>query len=117
VTPSAHPSLRLITQALEKNCFASFLLHGITGSGKTEVYLAAAAEALRLGRQSLILVPEIALTAQIEGLFRQRFQSRVAILHSGLGSGELVSDGMSGCEFAGLKLMWWWEPARHCSHL
>ena len=88
LTGHQEQALGAITQALEKNCFASFLLHGITGSGKTEVYLAAAAEALRLGRQSLILVPEIALTAQIEGLFRQRFQSRVAILHSGLGSGE-----------------------------
>ncbi|MBW2624841.1 MAG: primosomal protein N' [Deltaproteobacteria bacterium] len=88
LTGHQEQALGTITQALEENCFASFLLHGITGSGKTEVYLAAAAEALRLGRQSLILVPEIALTAQIEGLFRQRFQSRVAILHSGLGSGE-----------------------------
>ena len=77
-----------ICKALKERSFASFMLHGVTGSGKTEVYLAAAAEAMRLGRQSLVLVPEIGLTAQIEGLFRQRFQSRVAILHSGLGSGE-----------------------------
>lgn len=81
-------AIQTICQALKKESFTSFLLHGVTGSGKTEVYLAAAAEAMRLGRQSLVLVPEIALTAQMEGLFRQRFQSRVAILHSGLGSGE-----------------------------
>jgi primosomal protein N' (replication factor Y) len=80
-------AIQTICQALKERSFASFLLHGVTGSGKTEVYLAAAAEALRLGRQSLVLVPEIGLTAQMEGLFRQRFQSRVAILHSGLGSG------------------------------
>ncbi len=81
-------AIRTICQALKERSFASFLLHGVTGSGKTEVYLVAAAEAMRLGQQSLVLVPEIGLTAQMEGLFRQRFQSRVAILHSGLGSGE-----------------------------
>ena len=81
-------AIRTISQALKERSFASFLLHGVTGSGKTEVYLVAAAEAMRLGQQSLVLVPEIGLTAQMEGLFRQRFQSRVAILHSGLGSGE-----------------------------
>ncbi len=88
LTDHQEQAIRTICQALEKNRFASFLLHGVTGSGKTEVYLAVAAAAMRLGRQSLVLVPEIALTAQIESLFRQRFQSRVAILHSGLGSGE-----------------------------
>jgi primosomal protein N' (replication factor Y) len=81
-------AIRTISQALKERSFASFLLHGVTGSGKTEVYLVAAAEAMRLGEQSLVLVPEIGLTAQMEGLFRQRFQSRVAILHSGLGRGE-----------------------------
>ena len=81
-------AIQTICQALKERNFASFLLHGVTGSGKTEVYLAAAAEAMLLGQQSLVLVPEIGLTAQMEGLFRQRFQSRVAILHSGLGSGE-----------------------------
>ena len=88
LTSEQQQAIRTICQALEKNCFASFLLHGVTGSGKTEVYLAVAAAAMRLGQQSLVLVPEIALTAQMEGVFRQRFQSRVAILHSGLGSGE-----------------------------
>jgi primosomal protein N' (replication factor Y) len=81
-------AIQTICQPLKERSFASFLLHGVTGSGKTEVYLVAAAEAMRLGRQSLVLVPEIGLTAQMEGLFRQRFQSRVAILHSGLGRGE-----------------------------
>jgi primosomal protein N' (replication factor Y) len=81
-------AIQTILQPLKERRFASFLLHGVTGSGKTEVYLAATAEAMSLGRQSLVLVPEIGLTAQMEGLFRQRFQSRVAILHSGLGSGE-----------------------------
>jgi primosomal protein N' (replication factor Y) len=88
LTAHQEQALLEVSQALEMKTFASFLLHGVTGSGKTEVYLKAAAAAMRLGRQSLVLVPEIALTAQIEGLFRQRFQTKVAVLHSGLGKGE-----------------------------
>lgn len=65
-----------------------FLLHGITGSGKTEVYLRLIARALRLGRQALVLVPEIALTAQLVRRFAARFPGRLAVLHSGLGLGE-----------------------------
>jgi primosomal protein N' (replication factor Y) len=88
LTAHQEQAIHQVSQALEKKSFASFLLHGVTGSGKTEVYLGLAAVAMRLARQSLVLVPEIGLTAQMEGLFRQRFQSRVAILHSGLGTGE-----------------------------
>ncbi|MBW1981394.1 MAG: primosomal protein N' [Deltaproteobacteria bacterium] len=77
-----------ITRAMQSRKFARFLLHGVTGSGKTEVYLTAAGQALEMGRQALVLVPEIALTSQMENLLRSRFQSKVAILHSGLGSGE-----------------------------
>ena len=64
------------------------LLQGVTASGKTEVYLAAIEECLKLGRRALVLVPEIALTAQTVEIFQRRFQERVAILHSALGSGE-----------------------------
>ena len=61
------------------------LLHGVTGSGKTEVYLRAAADALALGRQTLVLVPEINLTPQLEARFAERFPGRVLVsLHSGL---------------------------------
>jgi len=88
LTAHQEHAIRQVSQSLGEKSFASFLLHGVTGSGKTEVYLAVAAAAMRLGRQSLVLVPEIALTAQMEGLFRQRFQSKVAVLHSGLGTGE-----------------------------
>lgn len=61
-----------------------FLLHGVTGSGKTEVYLRAIARALERGRQALVLVPEITLTHQIVGRLHARFGDRLAVLHSGL---------------------------------
>ncbi|GAB4202450.1 MAG: primosomal protein N' [Roseiflexaceae bacterium] len=67
---------------------ASFLLHGVTGSGKTEVYLRAIGRAMRLGRQALVLVPEIALTAQLVRRFAARFPGMLAVLHSGLSLGE-----------------------------
>ncbi len=68
--------------------FAPYLLHGVTGSGKTEVYLAAIAAALARGRQVLVLVPEINLTPQLEQVFRARFASAVvAILNSGMADG------------------------------
>jgi primosomal protein N' (replication factor Y) len=64
--------------------FATFLLHGVTGSGKTEVYLQAIARARAAGGGALVLVPEIALTPQLAGRFRARFGDDVALLHSGL---------------------------------
>jgi primosomal protein N' (replication factor Y) (superfamily II helicase) len=64
------------------------LLHGITGSGKTEVYLRACAEALQRGRGVIVLVPEIALTPQTVARFQARFGDTVALLHSALGEGE-----------------------------
>ena len=64
------------------------LLHGVTGSGKTEVYLAAAAEALERGRGVIVLVPEIGLTPQTLARFRARFGEGVGVLHSKLSAGE-----------------------------
>jgi len=65
-----------------------FLLHGVTGSGKTEVYLHVIEEVVRLGKEAIMLVPEISLTPQIVQLFKQRFGNLVAVLHSGLSLGE-----------------------------
>ncbi|MEW6649763.1 MAG: primosomal protein N' [Chloroflexota bacterium] len=65
-----------------------FILHGITGSGKTEIYLQAVAETLRQGRQAIVLVPEIALTPQTIQRFHSRFPGRVGVIHSGLSTGE-----------------------------
>lgn len=71
-----------IRQAIETKRFHTFLLHGITGSGKTEVYLNAIDSTLAMGRGALLLVPEIALTPAVAGQFFARFGDRVAILHS-----------------------------------
>ncbi len=67
--------------------FRTALLQGVTGSGKTEVYLQLAGKVLARGRRVLVLVPEIGLTPAVAGLFRARFGSRVAIQHSGLSDG------------------------------
>ena len=74
--------------AARRQGFAAILLDGVTGSGKTEIYLRAAAETLGRGQRVLVLVPEIALISQTERRFRARFGERVAVLHSGLSSGE-----------------------------
>ena len=66
----------------------TFLLEGVTGSGKTEVYLDAVQRCLDLGRRAIVLVPEIALTRQTIERFASRFPGRVAVLHSGLSAGE-----------------------------
>jgi primosomal protein N' (replication factor Y) len=66
----------------------AFLLHGVTGSGKTEVYLRAVQAALERGGGALVLVPEIALTPQLVGRFRARLGDTIAVVHSGLSEGE-----------------------------
>jgi primosomal protein N' (replication factor Y) (superfamily II helicase) len=65
-----------------------YLLYGVTGSGKTEIYLRSLAEAVRLGKKGIVLVPEIALTPQTIERFASRFPRRVAVLHSRLSLGE-----------------------------
>ena len=80
--------LAAILPALQQKKFSPFLLHGVTGCGKTEVYLRAAEETLALGRDVLILVPEIALATQLESHFVSRFGDQVVLLHSGLSPGE-----------------------------
>lgn len=81
-------ALDQLLPAIQQQKFNTFLLHGITGSGKTEVYLRAAAAALEQSRSVLVLVPEIALATQIEAHFLTRFGSAVGLLHSGLTAGQ-----------------------------
>ncbi|MFA5028263.1 MAG: primosomal protein N', partial [Candidatus Methylomirabilota bacterium] len=86
--PAQAAALAAVQAAAAEPRFAPFLLHGVTGSGKTEVYLQAIESVLAAGRQALVLVPEIALTPLTATRFLARFGSRVAVLHSGLTGGE-----------------------------
>jgi primosomal protein N' (replication factor Y) (superfamily II helicase) len=81
-------ALAALRRGIQEHRFERFLLQGVTGSGKTEVYLRAALEALDLGRSVLLLVPEIALVPALARTAAERFGGRLAVLHSGLGSAE-----------------------------
>jgi primosomal protein N' (replication factor Y) len=82
LNPAQETAVRTLIAAM--GSFSTTLLFGVTGSGKTEVYLRLAEEALRRGRQTLILLPEINLTPQLEARFRSRLQTEIRVLHSGL---------------------------------
>ncbi len=84
LTSEQQTAVKKILEALRAGDSRPFLLHGVTGSGKTEVYLRCAEAVLAQGRGALVLVPEIALTPQLVGRFRSRFGPQVALLHSGL---------------------------------
>ena len=92
-------ALQTIISKLEEGKFAEILVHGVTGSGKTEVYLQLIQKAIENGRQAIVLVPEISLTPQMVESFKGRFGSEVAVLHSRLSLGEkydqwrLIKDG------------------------
>ncbi|TDJ69311.1 MAG: primosomal protein N' [Planctomycetota bacterium] len=81
LTPEQGAAIATILERLEAGTFGAFLLHGVTGSGKTEVYLRVIEEALAQGKGAIVLVPEIALTPQTVGWFRSRF-GEIAVLHS-----------------------------------
>ena len=88
LTGSQQAALEAIRAGVRQGEFSAYLLHGITGSGKTEVYLHAIAEVVEAGRTAVVLVPEISLTPQLAARFRARFGDRVAVLHSGLSDRE-----------------------------
>ena len=87
-TPDQDTALATLLPLAAANAFHVALIHGVTGSGKTEVYLRLADAVRKSGRGVLMLVPEIALTPQVAALFRARFGTAVAIQHSGLSDGE-----------------------------
>jgi len=96
-TPAQAAALEAIGAAVDRGG-GMCLLHGVTGSGKTEVYLHAIRHTLARGRQAIVLVPEISLTPQLVGRFRARFGERLAVLHSAMGGGERFDE--------------WWRAAR-----
>ena len=85
-TSAQQHAIDAINDAIHEQRTESFLLHGVTGSGKTEVYLRAIEEVRKAGEGAILLVPEIALTPQLVGRFRARFGDDIAVLHSGLTS-------------------------------
>jgi len=88
LTANQESAVRKIDHTIEADEHASFLLYGVTASGKTEVFLRCIERALAKGRQAIVLMPEISLTAQAMAIYRARFGDRVAILHSNLSLGE-----------------------------
>jgi len=86
-TPEQRTALEALVALAEERAFRVALLHGVTGSGKTEVYLRLARGVVAAGRRVLVLVPEIALTPAVVETFRRAFGDRVAIQHSGLSPG------------------------------
>jgi primosomal protein N' (replication factor Y) len=98
LTPEQQSALAAIEERRRQGGFEVFLLHGVTGSGKTEVYLRAMERTRQAGRQSLILIPEISLTPQLIDRLDARFPGRVGVLHSALTGAERWSQ--------------WWRIAR-----
>lgn len=88
LTASQSEAVKTIVSAMDDAEHNTVLLHGVTGSGKTEVYLCAISACLERGRQAIVLVPEISLTPQTVGRFSDRFGERIAVLHSRLSAGE-----------------------------
>src|SRR6185369_10773217 len=85
-------ALDQIVGKLEEGRYAAFLLHGVTGSGKTEIYIRAMRAALAKGKTALMLVPEISLTPMFARRLREHFGDAVAILHSSLSDGERLDE-------------------------
>ena len=90
ITPNVHQrkALQVLEAALETGAYGTFLLHGVTGSGKTQVYIDAMKKALERGKTALVLVPEISLTPQTVRRFRAHFGSAVTVMHSQMSIGE-----------------------------
>ena len=88
LTPDQEKAFHAISKPLLEKKYQAFLLYGITGSGKTEVYIRAVKKVVDEGRSAILLVPEISLTTQMVNRFHRRFGDQVALIHSGLSDGE-----------------------------
>ncbi|MCP3761943.1 primosomal protein N' [Domibacillus sp. A3M-37] len=88
LTDIQQAAIEPILEKVKEEKAETFLLHGVTGSGKTEIYLQSISEVLKKGQEAIVLVPEISLTPQMTDRFKQRFGNDVAVLHSGLSTGE-----------------------------
>jgi primosomal protein N' (replication factor Y) (superfamily II helicase) len=88
LTDDQQSAIGPILESIENKQHEVFLLYGVTGSGKTEIYLQSIQDCLEKGREAIVLVPEIALTPQMVNRFKGRFGNLVAVLHSGLSTGE-----------------------------
>ncbi len=89
LNPAQQQAIEAVTAHLDR--FSAYLLEGVTGSGKTEVYLGIIEKALELGRQALILLPEIALTPQLQARFQSRLNCPIGVYHSGLSERERLN--------------------------
>ncbi|MGB7293344.1 MAG: primosomal protein N' [Thermodesulfobacteriota bacterium] len=88
LNPDQELAFREITDSIAREMFAPYLLHGVTGSGKTEVYLRVIEEVIARGKEAIVLVPEISLTPQLVKRFRGRFGKKVGVIHSALSEGD-----------------------------
>ncbi|WP_210363771.1 primosomal protein N' [Bacillus sp. REN3] len=88
LTDEQEKAISPILSSIEEGRHEVFLLYGVTGSGKTEVYLQSIQEVLDKGKEAIVLVPEISLTPQMVTRFKERFGENVAVMHSGLSAGE-----------------------------
>ena len=88
LTAEQQTAIQPVMETIETERHETFLLYGVTGSGKTEIYLQSIQEVLNKGKEAIVLVPEIALTPQMVDRFKSRFGNDVAVLHSGLSVGE-----------------------------
>lgn len=88
LTKEQQTAITPIISSIEQNEHHVFLLYGVTGSGKTEIYLQSIQEVIKKGKEAIVLVPEISLTPQMVKRFKGRFGNEVAVLHSGLSVGE-----------------------------
>ncbi|SHF50313.1 primosomal protein N' [Ornithinibacillus halophilus] len=88
LTDQQETAIQPINERIAENQHDVFLLHGVTGSGKTEIYLQAIQEVVNKGKEAIVLVPEISLTPQMVKRFKGRFGANVAVMHSALSNGE-----------------------------